>query len=181
MKALLRTVILAGALIIGVRNGLYAQEADSVVVVKQDGKKLLQLNSDGGFVVRGTPEVGAIPATGTGVRMMWFPARYAFRVGKVDGFGSTYWDLANIGYGSVALGGNSRASGNHSFAANLATTASGDESVALEGDGVLIGGELPAVVVAGDATLQRPVVAKGPVVATGSLNITGQSLTISAP
>ncbi|MFL5382041.1 MAG: tail fiber domain-containing protein, partial [Longimicrobiaceae bacterium] len=78
---------------------------------------------------------GSLPATGSGVRMMWFPNLYAFRVGKVDSFGSTYWDLSNIGTGSVGLGENVRASGNNSFAANLATTASGDESVALGNNG----------------------------------------------
>jgi hypothetical protein len=69
------------------------------------------------------------------VRMMWYPGLYAFRAGKVDSFGSTYWDLANVGYGSIGLGENVRASGNNSFAANLATTASGDESVALGNNG----------------------------------------------
>lgn len=110
-------------------------QADSLLAASVSGTNLLRLNQDGGFVVRGTEAVGTIPATGTGVRMMWFPSLYAFRAGKVDSFGSTYWDLVNIGIGSVALGENTRASGEHSFAANLATTASGDESVALGNNG----------------------------------------------
>lgn len=112
-----------------------AAQADSALAVSAGGSNLLRLNTDAGFVVRGTAEVGDIPATGAGVRMMWFPNMWAFRAGKVDSFGATYWDLANIGFGSVALGENVRASGNNSFAANLATTASGDESVALGNNG----------------------------------------------
>jgi len=110
-------------------------QADSVFAVSTGGVNLLRLNTDASFVVRGTAGSGSLPATGTGVRMMWFPNLYAFRAGKVDSFGSTYWDLASIGTGSVGLGENVRASGDHSFAANLATTASGDESVALGNNG----------------------------------------------
>jgi hypothetical protein len=112
-----------------------ASAQDSAFVASSGGVNLLRLNTDAGFVVRGTPDVGSIPATGAGVRLMWFPTMWAFRAGKVDSFGSTYWDLANVGYGSIGLGENVRASGNNSFAANLATTASGDESVALGNNG----------------------------------------------
>ena len=110
-------------------------QSDSIISARVSGVEMLRLNNDAGFAVKGTAEVGNIPASGAGVRLMWFPARWAIRAGKVDSFGSTYWDLANIGYGSIALGENVRASGNNSFAANLATTASGDESVALGNNG----------------------------------------------
>lgn len=108
---------------------------DSALVVKSGTNTLLKLNKDAGFYVAGTANTGVLPVTGAGVRMMWFPNLWAFRAGKVDSFGATYWDLANIGFGSVALGENTRASGNNSFAANLATTASGDEAVALGNNG----------------------------------------------
>lgn len=94
-----------------------------------------RLNTDGGFFVSGTAEAGSVPTTGGGSRMMWYPGKWAFRAGKVDSFGSTYWDEGQIGYGSMAFGENVRASGNNSFAANLATTASGAESVALGNNG----------------------------------------------
>src|SRR5690606_31843229 len=57
------------------------------------------------------------------------------RAGRVNSFGTTYWDLANVGSGSAAFGENTRASGDYSFAAGLASTASGDESVALGNNG----------------------------------------------
>jgi hypothetical protein len=129
-----RIATVSCALLLAVAPGAFGQ-ADSVLAVSTGGVNLLRLNNDASFVVRCTAGAGSLPATGTGVRMMWFPNLYAFRAGTVDSFGSTYWDLVNIGTGSAALGENVRASGNNSFAANLATTASGDESVALGNNG----------------------------------------------
>ena len=125
----------------GAASPLAAQ--DSVFVAAKSGVNLLRLNDDAGLVVRGTAESGSIPATGAGVRMMWYPGRYAFRAGRVQDFGggagTTYWDDVNVGFGSTAFGSGTRASGDHSFAANLATTASGDESVALGNNGTASG------------------------------------------
>lgn len=129
------TAALALVALTAAAPSLAAQSADSALAVSVAGANILRLNQDAGFVVRGTQDVGVIPATGAGVRMMWFPTLYAFRAGKVDSFGATYWDLANIGYGSVAMGENTRATGNNSFAAGVATTASGAESVALGNNG----------------------------------------------
>jgi hypothetical protein len=116
-----------------------AAQSDSAFAASVAGTNILRLNQDAGFVVRGTQDVGSIPATGSGVRLMWYPTLYALRAGKVDSFGSAYWDAASVGYGSIGLGENVRASGNNSFAANLATTASGDESVALGNNGTASG------------------------------------------
>ena len=111
-----------------------AQSADSVLHVQQGGATLMRLNSDGGFFVNG-PAAGSMPTTGAGRRFMWVPSLGAIRAGKVDSFGATYWDFANVGEYSTAFGDNTRASGAHSFAAGLATTASGAESVALGNNG----------------------------------------------
>jgi len=134
MKTAPRIAAASCALLLAAAPGARAQ-ADSVLAVSSGGVNLLRLNTDASFVVRGTSGSGSLPATGAGVRMMWFPNLYAFRAGSVSSFGSTYWDLTNIGAGSVAFGDNSRASGANSFAANLATTASGTESVALGNNG----------------------------------------------
>ncbi|MBV9772762.1 MAG: tail fiber domain-containing protein, partial [Gemmatimonadetes bacterium] len=134
MTSLSRTLLIAALLAAGAAPAAYAQ-ADSVFAVNNSGSNLLRLNTDASFVVRGTANTGDLPATGAGVRMMWFPGRWAFRAGKVESFGSTYWDLSNIGYGSAAFGENTRASGNNSFAAGLTTVATGTESVALGNSG----------------------------------------------
>ena len=55
-----------------------------------------------GLVSTGTKAAGVIPATGAGVRMMWYPNKAAFRAGEVGG---TQWDDANIGNNSTVSGG----------------------------------------------------------------------------
>jgi len=134
MSTRLRTALAAAALLAGAAPAAHAQ-ADSLLYASSGGTMKFRVNTDAGLVAAGTASVGSVPATGSGVRLMWYPGKWSFRVGKVDSFGSTYWDDASIGYGSVALGENSRASGDNSFAANLTTTASGDESVALGNSG----------------------------------------------
>jgi hypothetical protein len=133
MKKTVRCIAAASCALL-LATGARAQ-ADSVFAASIGGVSLLRLNQDASFVVRGTAGSGSLPATGAGVRMMWFPSLYAFRAGKVESFGSSYWDLASIGAGSAAFGENTRASGSNSFAANLTTIASGSESVALGNNG----------------------------------------------
>jgi hypothetical protein len=114
-------------------------QADSVFSVQKSGVERFRVNSDGGMVASGVSGSGSIPASGAGVRLMWYPALYALRAGSVSSFGANYWDVSNVGAGSAAFGDNTRASGANSFAANLATTASGTESVALGNNGTASG------------------------------------------
>lgn len=55
---------------------------------------------------------GTTPTSGAGTRLMWIPAKGAFRAGKVT---STLWDAANIGNYSGSGGEDAYASGTHSF------------------------------------------------------------------
>lgn len=84
--------------------------------------------TEGGFVARGTGGLGAIPATGGGVRMMWYPQNAAFRAGAVNG---TQWDASQIGFASAALGQDVVASGAYSLATGNNTTANGSFSTAM--------------------------------------------------
>lgn len=70
------------------------------------------------------------PVQGSGIRMMWFPERAAFRVGTLTG---NNWDRDNIGFTSFASGNNSKASGLISTAMGNFTTASGLASTAMGG------------------------------------------------
>jgi len=81
-----------------------------------------------GFAVTGTLNAGTIPATGEGVRLMWYPGKAAFRAGRVSG---SEWDDVNVGLGSTALGFRTTASGPGSTALGNATTASASSSTAL--------------------------------------------------
>lgn len=135
-----RTRLVAGTLLAAAlaAPAAFAQTPADTVLAARDGSgtTLLHLRPDAGFAAFGTATTGYAPASGAGVRMMWYPGKYAFRAGAVNSFGSTYWDESNIGAGSAAFGENTRASGANSFAANLATTARGAESVALGNNAV---------------------------------------------
>lgn len=86
------------------------------------------LRQDGGFVAGGAQGVGAIPASGAGVRSMWYPGKAAFRAGRVT---TAAWEDANIGVASGAFGTNTTASGSSSFAVGTSTLASASGSVAM--------------------------------------------------
>ena len=89
--------------------------------------KIDQTSVDG-LVASGTILSGAIPASGAGTRLMWYPGKAAFRTGYVDG---AQWDDASVGDGSTAIGFNPVASGGHSTAIGYNVTASGLYSVAI--------------------------------------------------
>ena len=88
----------------------------------------ISLRPDGGFLAGGAQGVGAIPASGPGNRMMWYPSKAAFRAGEAVAEG---WDDSNIGYGSVALGNGPNAIGFSSTAMGQDSNASGTASTAL--------------------------------------------------
>ncbi len=64
-----------------------------------------------GILFTGTLNSGSIPASGTGMRLMWYPRKAAFRAGYVNG---TQWDDLSIGTYSVAIGWNTAAGGDYS-------------------------------------------------------------------
>lgn len=68
--------------------------------------------------------------SGAGRRMLWYPAKAAFRTGYVAG---NYWDKDSIGYYSFAGGYNTKASKDYSMAFGVGAEANGDASVALGG------------------------------------------------
>jgi len=92
---------------------------------------MLRIFGDGGFYVGGIFGTGAIPLTGAGSRLMWYPAKAAFRVGAVGGDYGNYWDNDSIGAYSFASGWNSRAIGDYSTAMGFTTTARGRWSIAM--------------------------------------------------
>ncbi|HUU36279.1 MAG TPA: tail fiber domain-containing protein [Vicinamibacterales bacterium] len=117
----------AGTLAFGVNTG-GAERPPPVATIPPS----FALQPDGGFVARGDILTGAIPESGAGVRMMWHPAKAAFRAGEVEGAAdATVWDDATVGRDSAAFGYNTQASGNQSFAAGFRSTATGQASVAI--------------------------------------------------
>lgn len=94
------------------------------------------LQNVGGVVAEGTVGVGALAASGAGVRMLWHPAKAALRAGRVTG---TQWDAANIGLDSIALGRNALASQTGDTAIGYNVTAVGGASTAF-GSGSIAAG-----------------------------------------
>ncbi|MBA3704973.1 MAG: hypothetical protein H0W84_03460 [Bacteroidetes bacterium] len=87
--------------------------------------------TNGSVLFDGT--TGTTPTSGLGTRMMWIPAKAAFRAGKSEGlfFGNTgAWDDANIGIGSAAFGTTNYARGDYSFATGTLNIPSGVNSFA---------------------------------------------------
>ncbi|HEV7588328.1 MAG TPA: tail fiber domain-containing protein [Longimicrobium sp.] len=81
-----------------------------------------RVDSAGGLAALGQFGVGTIPAVGAGTRMMWFPARGAFRFGTVDSY---QWDDGNMGDYSFAGGNNTQATQYGSFAYGDGTQVTG--------------------------------------------------------
>ena len=79
-------------------------------------------------VLLGTGVLGGTPVSGAGTRIMWIPAKAAFRVGVVTG---TEWDDANIGVRSFASGKDCIASGADSTAMGDGCNASGSNTWAM--------------------------------------------------
>ncbi|WP_420126338.1 tail fiber domain-containing protein [Longimicrobium sp.] len=73
-----------------------------------------RVDSAGGMVALGQITIGIIPASGSGTRMMWHPAKASFRAGYADLGGQ--FDESNIGYYSFAAGALVTAAGNYSVA-----------------------------------------------------------------
>jgi hypothetical protein len=71
------------------------------------------LGNDGSFLARGKYLTGPLPMTGAGMRMMWYPARGAFRAGNAT---STEWDSLNVDDYTFAFGNQVTSSGYGSFA-----------------------------------------------------------------
>jgi hypothetical protein len=82
---------------------------------------------NGAVMFRGT--TGATPVSGgSSTRLMWVPAKAAFRAGTANG---PTWDDANIGLRSVAMGFATTASGLYATALGGYTTASATGSTAM--------------------------------------------------
>jgi len=83
--------------------------------------------SGGGFSWEGT--TGGTPTSGAGTRLMWIPAKGAFRVGSCAG---TQWDDGSVGANSTVIGVSGIASGSSAFVVG-AGIASNSGSVSLMG------------------------------------------------
>ncbi len=107
------------------------------------GTEIKNINT-GGFwsanpsTVKTNPASFTVPVSGEGTRLMWLPAKSAFRVGTVYDNTSTvledesaYFDSDSIGTGSFAAGTNNKALGASSVAMGSQAKADGNGAVAI--------------------------------------------------
>jgi len=80
---------------------------------------------------------GNTPVSGSGIRMMWYPDKAAFRAGRVTDLS---WDKDSIGNYSVGLGYDAKAKGNYSIALGHTSYALGQTATAF-GFGTIAGGD----------------------------------------
>ncbi|MCW5907390.1 MAG: hypothetical protein KIS94_06000 [Chitinophagales bacterium] len=133
----------SNSVVIGSINGVHGATVSAKVGIgTTTPSATLHVVGDYGVLAAGTYGTGTISASGVGTRMMWYPAKAAFRVGHVNG---AEWDDANIGdysfasgvgtkaggFSSTAMGSSTSATGVYSLAIGSATIASGDNSTAL--------------------------------------------------
>lgn len=121
--------------------GAYAQKTDTLLVGRDASQnKNMVIFQDGTFLFggayNGDASGMAIPAEGAGTRMMWYPAKAAFRAGEVTG---TQWDAPNVGDYSVAMGSDVRATANAAVAFGLRTRAQQQSAFAVGEDNVASG------------------------------------------
>jgi hypothetical protein len=156
-----RLLFLFASLLIVTAPAVQAQ-TPSATVTNESGDVVFQSNADGGLLAPGELGTGTIPTEGAGTRLMWYPAKAAFRAGAVENTppaDGTQWNADNVGDHSVAFGLDTKASGDGSTAMGISTQASGRASTAMGGatkaatDGSLSMGEYNSSNFSDDGTL----------------------------
>jgi hypothetical protein len=121
-------------------NGISDGNRKNAMVARNDGRIGIGTNipaarlhvADSSVVFTGPTTLPASPAPppiqGEGTRMMWYPEKAAFRVGKVT---NNYWDKDSIGFLSFANGYNTKAKGSYSTAMGYNNHAIGNYSTAM--------------------------------------------------
>jgi hypothetical protein len=107
---------------------LLANASGKVGIRASSPSAQLQVGGTDGLVVTGTYNSGTALDLGAGMRLQWYPKKGAFRAGYAE---SSYWNDANMGIYSVAMGYQPRATGTASTAIGAYNRATGDYSLAL--------------------------------------------------
>ncbi len=97
-----------GGFWVGSGNDIYNTNSGNVGIGTNTPEFKLSFENEGGIISKGTLGAGAnLVTAGSGVKMMWYPRKAAFRAGGLDVGSGTQWNNARIGNYSVAFGKNS--------------------------------------------------------------------------
>lgn len=109
-------------------NLIIDQTSGKVGIGTETPQTTLHVGDEGGLLVQGTLDSGAVLNLGSGTRMHFYPKKAAFRAGQIE---DDKWDDSNIGSHSTAIGYNTEAIGSGSTAMGLETEAFGLASFAM--------------------------------------------------
>ncbi|HNU88755.1 MAG TPA: hypothetical protein PKJ94_10710, partial [Ferruginibacter sp.] len=128
----LAAVDTSNALVLGSINGVNGATAQANVGIGTT-KPLAMLHVKDSSVLFSGPAAlpvtpGDPPQSGDGIRMMWYPAKAAFRAGRA---GPVNWDKDSIGLYSFAAGYGTRAKGNYATSIGYFCYATGTYAVSL--------------------------------------------------
>lgn len=129
--------LLCAGLVPGPASAQHPTAVTSIVNSAQD--TTLEVNYNGSFLIPGTygptSPNDSIPATGAGTRMLWYPEKAAFRVGRVGAASGKedVWDADSIGDYTVAFGRDTKATVFGAVAMGVGSSASGSAATALGG------------------------------------------------
>lgn len=101
---------------------------DQDVIFKRDDVTALTISKGGALLATGDVTTGVVPAKGAGTRLMWNPAKAAFRAGKVS---AKQWDEDSVGIGSFAAGQDVKARGASAIAMGEGSEAKGSYNIAM--------------------------------------------------
>lgn len=127
-------------------NNFLGTTDDQNIRIKRNGVTAMEILTGGTILATGD-NTGVVPSTGGGTKLIWAPAKAAFRAGAVNG---TQWDDANVGQNSFAAGLNTKALGVGSVAMGSGTVALAEGSVAM---GIKTSATSAADVAMGDNTI----------------------------
>ncbi len=135
-------------------NGTSSNARSNAITVLKSGRTGINTSSplamfhvkDSSVVFTGTyPLPGSPdgpPVSGSGVRMMWYPDKAAFRTGYAGG---TAWNKDSIGYYSMAFGFSPKAKADYSAAMGYESIASGSSAVAMGFESIASGSSAVAM------------------------------------
>ncbi|MDD5198834.1 MAG: hypothetical protein PHC88_03445 [Terrimicrobiaceae bacterium] len=122
--------LIAATLCVLCPGWLQAQTFNAPLTVTGTAPSSFEFRADGTLISKGSYGTGSLLSgdQGAGTRMLWFPAKGAFRVGQVSG---NQWDAANIGPFSIAMGKDASANGTSSIAIGEGAYTQDQQAVAI--------------------------------------------------